>query len=484
MNLRFSSVHNSHLTTFVAVILRRSSPSHGVQNWTAYPQAFTLNHPVPGIPSSGLLTSSAIHSITPNNSTLVAFNPPPVSAPSTNQKTTTLGESVCFSGSVAVASNWVNWYAADPETQRAPIWASPTSPQETLQRRSSQTLIGSAQPTSPFTESPRNFEACSSSAGCGGSSSLDRLPKASSCWNRFFSSPKDAVVDGALCGHARSGQIQLWQFLLELLSDTRNIHHIAWEGTEGEFRLVDPDEVARKWGERKSKPNMNYDKLSRALRYYYDKNIMSKVHGKRYAYKFDFAGLTQAIHPSGTSLWGPGLTFVPGLTTWPTGSAAKVSDNPLRNCATSDTVRAVAMAAAAAASSSRPINAGFGCPCYAGCCADRRGLGVSCTTKALNPNDMRKVFPKIPDSTESHVNHSTSLAELNSGAASLFAHESKSGVSAPYLPVGETGHWLVENSPTAIAQRLAAFADNSRYLFANEKFRPEKICSVTSKNYG
>lgn len=48
------------------------------------------------------------------------------------------------------------------------------------------------------------------------------------------------------------------------------------------------DEVARRWGERKSKPNMNYDKLSRALRYYYDKNIMTKVHGKRYAYKFDF----------------------------------------------------------------------------------------------------------------------------------------------------------------------------------------------------
>lgn len=29
-------------------------------------------------------------------------------------------------------------------------------------------------------------------------------------------------------------------------------------------------------------------------RYYYDKNIMSKVHGKRYAYKFDFTGLMQA----------------------------------------------------------------------------------------------------------------------------------------------------------------------------------------------
>ncbi|KAI1894791.1 hypothetical protein AGOR_G00119380 [Albula goreensis] len=91
-----------------------------------------------------------------------------------------------------------------------------------------------------------------------------------------------------------SGQIQLWQFLLELLSDSGNAQIITWEGTNGEFKMTDPDEVAKRWGERKSKPNMNYDKLSRALRYYYDKNIMTKVHGKRYAYKFDFQGISQA----------------------------------------------------------------------------------------------------------------------------------------------------------------------------------------------
>ncbi|XP_051973445.1 transcriptional regulator Erg-like isoform X3 [Xyrauchen texanus] len=94
-----------------------------------------------------------------------------------------------------------------------------------------------------------------------------------------------------------SGQIQLWQFLLELLSNSSNSSCITWEGTNGEFKMTDPDEVARRWGERKSKPNMNYDKMSRALRYYYDKNIMTKVHGKRYAYKFDFRGIAQALQP-------------------------------------------------------------------------------------------------------------------------------------------------------------------------------------------
>lgn len=70
---------------------------------------------------------------------------------------------------------------------------------------------------------------------------------------------------------ASCSQVQLWQFLLELLSDPGNAHFITWEGINGEFKIVDPEEVAKRWGQRKCKPNMNYDKLSRALRYYYDK---------------------------------------------------------------------------------------------------------------------------------------------------------------------------------------------------------------------
>ena len=72
------------------------------------------------------------------------------------------------------------------------------------------------------------------------------------------------LPSGAAAG---SGQIQLWQFLLELLSKPeRHRDIILWEGGRGEFRLVEPDEVAKMWGDKKSKSNMNYDKLSRALR--------------------------------------------------------------------------------------------------------------------------------------------------------------------------------------------------------------------------
>lgn len=70
--------------------------------------------------------------------------------------------------------------------------------------------------------------------------------------------------------------------------DFKNFICIVWEGVNGEFKFVDFDEVVWKWGECKNKFNMNYDKFSWVLWYYYDKNIMIKIYGKRYVYKFDF----------------------------------------------------------------------------------------------------------------------------------------------------------------------------------------------------
>lgn len=83
-----------------------------------------------------------------------------------------------------------------------------------------------------------------------------------------------------------SGQIQLWQFLLDILTDVEHRDVIQWEGVDGQFKLIDAERVAQLWGIRKNKPNMNYEKLSRALRYYYDGDMLAKVAGKRFVYQF------------------------------------------------------------------------------------------------------------------------------------------------------------------------------------------------------
>ncbi|EAT40584.1 AAEL007700-PA [Aedes aegypti] len=87
--------------------------------------------------------------------------------------------------------------------------------------------------------------------------------------------------------HQRRGSLQLWQFLVALLDEpASSAGCIAWTGRGMEFKLVEPEEVARRWGIQKNRPAMNYDKLSRSLRYYYEKGIMQKVAGERYVYKF------------------------------------------------------------------------------------------------------------------------------------------------------------------------------------------------------
>lgn len=64
---------------------------------------------------------------------------------------------------------------------------------------------------------------------------------------------------------AGSGQVQLWQFLLELLTESCNESCIKWLGNKGEFRMVDPEEVARRWGVRKNKVRQT-DILERLFR--------------------------------------------------------------------------------------------------------------------------------------------------------------------------------------------------------------------------
>ena len=80
--------------------------------------------------------------------------------------------------------------------------------------------------------------------------------------------------------------IQLWQFILELLGDSEHRPVLAWTGNGLEFRIINSVELARLWGIRKRNPIMNFDKLSRALRYYYEKNIIKHNPMHRLVYSF------------------------------------------------------------------------------------------------------------------------------------------------------------------------------------------------------
>ncbi|XP_060531738.1 ets DNA-binding protein pokkuri [Cylas formicarius] len=81
----------------------------------------------------------------------------------------------------------------------------------------------------------------------------------------------------------------LWDFLQQLLNDPsqRYTSYIAWKNREtGVFKIVDPAGLAKLWGIQKNHLSMNYDKMSRALRYYYRVNILRKVQGERHCYQF------------------------------------------------------------------------------------------------------------------------------------------------------------------------------------------------------
>ncbi|XP_058589712.1 transcription factor ETV7 isoform X4 [Neofelis nebulosa] len=74
----------------------------------------------------------------------------------------------------------------------------------------------------------------------------------------------------------------LWDYVYQLLSDTRYEPYIRWEDKNAKiFRVVDPNGLARLWGNHKNRVNMTYEKMSRALRHYYKLNIIKKEPGQK-----------------------------------------------------------------------------------------------------------------------------------------------------------------------------------------------------------
>ncbi|KAF6103152.1 ETS homologous factor [Phyllostomus discolor] len=80
----------------------------------------------------------------------------------------------------------------------------------------------------------------------------------------------------------------LWEFIRDiLLNPDRNPGLIKWEDrSEGIFRFLKSEAVAQLWGKKKNNSSMTYEKLSRAMRYYYKREILERVDGRRLVYKF------------------------------------------------------------------------------------------------------------------------------------------------------------------------------------------------------
>merc|ERR1712079_514496 len=86
----------------------------------------------------------------------------------------------------------------------------------------------------------------------------------------------------------KGSTLKISQWIVKLLRDPEtNPSVIMWEDEpEGKFRVINSTAFAQLWAKEKKNPAMNYEKLSRAMRYYYRNKEIEMVKGERLTYKF------------------------------------------------------------------------------------------------------------------------------------------------------------------------------------------------------
>ncbi|XP_039979182.1 ETS-related transcription factor Elf-3 isoform X2 [Xiphias gladius] len=103
--------------------------------------------------------------------------------------------------------------------------------------------------------------------------------------------------------HAPRGT-HLWEFIRDILiHPERNQGLMKWEDRrEGVFKFLKSEAVAQMWGQKKKNSSMTYEKLSRAMRYYYKREILERVDGRRLVYKFGKNSSGWKIEENGKSM--------------------------------------------------------------------------------------------------------------------------------------------------------------------------------------
>merc|ERR1712165_564657 len=86
----------------------------------------------------------------------------------------------------------------------------------------------------------------------------------------------------------KGSTLKISQWIAKLLRDPEtNPSVIMWEDEPaGKFRVINSTAFAQLWAVEKKNPAMNYEKLSRAMRYYYRNKEIEMVKGERLTYKF------------------------------------------------------------------------------------------------------------------------------------------------------------------------------------------------------